>query len=119
MGPRDWFETIKEVAKKIGSTGDTGGSTTTGTVMGKVNAILAVLKNGGMPVVKSIQYGNFNAGSASWEEKTIAISPVNADKSIVILNAAHPNSSGKQGCMLKALSATSLVVYVAYVGIFS
>lgn len=41
MGPRDWMETIKEAIERIGTTKDTGGSTTAGTLMGKLNAALS------------------------------------------------------------------------------
>lgn len=155
MGPRDWFETLREAVERIGTTKDTGGSTTAGTlmgklnaalskantisaatgrignsgdtggtptagtVMGKLNAMLNIAKNGGMPVVKSVQYGECTHNVSGPTEKTITISPVNASKSIVILDAAHPASSGKQGCHLMELSETSLKIYIAYTGSFS
>lgn len=46
---------VSEVLNRIGLTGDTGGSQTAGTVFAKENAILVALKNGSVPIVKSIQ----------------------------------------------------------------
>lgn len=110
---------VQGVLDRIGTTKDTGGTPTAGTAMGKLNAILNVVKSGVMPTVKSVQYGVCTLGTAGPKEETITISPINANKSIVILDAAHPNTSGKQGCRLIELSATSLKIYLAYAGSFS
>ena len=52
--PRSWGEFMEALAKLVGQAADTGGSQTEGTLAAKGNAILEVLKNGGMPIVRSI-----------------------------------------------------------------
>lgn len=79
---------ISEVLNRIGLTKDTGGSQTAGTVMAKENAILKVLKNGGMPMVKSIQRGVANikgAVNTNVTSVSVAISPVDINKCIILL----------------------------------
>ena len=49
--PRSWGEFTAELVKLIGRAADTGGSQTEGTVFAKENAILEVLKNGGLPCI--------------------------------------------------------------------
>jgi len=83
---------VSEVLNRIGLTGDTGGSQTAGTVFGKENAILEKLKNGGIPVVKSVQRGKT---SSSTFPISVHISAINPEKAFVIVNT-NSNSTGYQ-----------------------
>lgn len=90
--PRSWGEFTAELVKLIGQEADTGGSSTEGTVFAKENAILEILRNGGMPIVKSVQYG---MGSTRYEggATVISISPINKDRAVVILNGSGAASN--------------------------
>lgn len=102
---------VSEVLNRIGLTGDTGGSQTAGTVMAKENAILEVLKNGGLPIVKSIQRSRV---STSDNYKTITISKVNPLKTIVLVNGGISFSGGGNAGMpvyVGGLTETSVTIY--------
>lgn len=81
--PRSWGEFMEALVKLIGQAADTGGSQTAGTVFGKENAILGILKNGGMPIVKSIQSGI--AQNIPISNATFTISEVNVEKIVIFL----------------------------------
>lgn len=83
----------------IGATADTGGSTTAGTTMAKLNALLG--RNAS--AVKSIQRGTFSFKDST----TITISPINPNKSIVILNG-NENHEYSTDAYLSSLSETVL-----------
>lgn len=102
---------VSEVLNRIGLTGDTGGSQTAGTVMAKENAILEVLKNGGLPIVKSIQRSSVYTSDSS---KTITISKVNPLKTIVLVNGGISSSGGGNAGMpayVGGLTETSVTIY--------
>lgn len=63
---------VAELVEKVGTTTDVGGSDTTGSVMGKLNAML------GMGAVKSVQRGTTTGAT------TVTIAAVDMAKSIVI-----------------------------------
>lgn len=86
--PRSWGEFMEALTELVGQADDTGGSQTAGTVMAKGNAILEVLKNGGMPVVKSVQFGYVKAARYS----NVVISKVDPGKSLI--NITGNSSSG-------------------------
>ncbi len=67
----------------IGTTTDTGGTATAGTLMAKVNALLKAGSSAGLKV-KSVQHGFIFAGSAKTETRLLAIATVNVAKSILI-----------------------------------
>ncbi len=67
----------------IGTTTDTGGTATAGTLMAKVNALLKAGSSAGLKV-KSVQHGFILAGSAKTETRLLAIATVNVAKSILI-----------------------------------
>lgn len=111
MGPRDWFETIKEVVKKIGNTGDTGGSQTAGTVFAKENAILESVQNAmqrGM--VRNIQRGICTIGENNRDVDVALSGFTNADKMLVfynsVINVAASNTQSNNAILTK-LSTTS------------
>lgn len=102
---------VSEVLNRIGLTGDTGGSQTAGTVMAKENAILEALKNGSVPIVKSIQRSSV---STSDNYKTITISKVNPLKTIVLVNGGISFSGGGNAGMpvyVGGLTETSVTIY--------
>ena len=71
---------VTEIDGKIGTTTDTGGSTTAGTVMGKLNKALSDM--GGKSIIKSItriEKMNIVKGGTT----TIALPNVNPDKTIL------------------------------------
>jgi hypothetical protein len=67
----------------FGTTTDTGGTATAGTLMAKVNALLKAGSSAGLKV-KSVQHGFILAGSAKTETRLLAIATVNVAKSILI-----------------------------------
>ena len=102
---------VSEVLNRIGLTGDPGGSQTAGTVMAKENAILEVLKNGGLPIVKSIQRSSVYTSD---DYKTITISKVNPLKTIVLVNGGISSSGGGNAGMpayVGGLTETSVTIY--------
>lgn len=112
--PRSWGEFMEALVKLIGQAADTGGSQTAGTVFGKENAILGILKNGGMPMVKSIQKGVWNAGSNSYE---ISISAINPQKSIAFVDAvSYSEGSYVKNIYLNGLTETTLKIGSTYSG---
>lgn len=78
---------VQGVIDRIGATTDTDGTSTAGTVMGKLNGLIA--SNG----IKSIQRGNYSPSTAS-TTLNISISPVNIQKSILIFSFVNWTSSG-------------------------
>lgn len=107
--PRSWGEFMEALVKLIGQAADTGGSQTAGTVMAKGNAILAVLKNGGMPIVKSVQRGV--AYISKNNDLNIAINAVDPNKCIVITSGTSGyNGSSCHYSYVKSLEATKLTL---------
>ena len=104
--PRSWGEFMEALVKLIGQAADTGGSQTAGTVFGKENAILGILKNGGMPMVKSIQWG-FSSLSVT---KNISISPVDVNKSLAFVFGMTYSTSPTHGCYLSNFESESIRV---------
>ena len=104
--PRSWREFTEELAKLIGQEADIGGSQTAGTVFAKENAILEILKSGGMPVVKSVQRGVAHSGKFPFD---ISINEINPDKTIVLIQNA-PTSSNYARTVLYRLSNNKISV---------
>ena len=84
---------VDNIASTIGTTTDSGATSTTGTLMGKANAILKGLDSLQLSAIKSIQRGTFLLSSGYKGKTTINISTVNADKSIVLLNGSGPSNT--------------------------
>ncbi len=104
---------IQDVGDLIGEAANTGGTVTEGTVMAKLNALLAKFTSGGVGI-KKVQRGTFQekpAGGNTANDVTITISEVNPEKTFVILRggAASGYASSPSVVMgyLKSLSATS------------
>jgi len=90
---------------KIGATTDTGGSTTTGTIMGKLNS----LQNNG--AIKSIQRGTIQ-GDAVERTRSILINPVSVNKTVIILSGSFDQSgSGSYNVNYKDFNGNSFVIY--------
>lgn len=98
---------VDNIASTIGTTTDSGATSTTGTLMGKVNATLDIL--GGLTVqcVKSIQ-----RGTASEDDETsqiaISISTVDPLKCMVLLDNGNVNYEGSVGDNLPGSRVVSL-----------
>ena len=96
-----------EILDLIGTTADTGGSATAGTLMAKMNKMLS---NAG--AVKSVQRGNaaFTGESAN---KTVTISRVNLSKSILILTGGYTSHDHASGLPFSGhlYSSTQLYLY--------
>nr|DAU66762.1 MAG TPA: hypothetical protein [Caudoviricetes sp.] len=95
--------TVDEINSKIGTTTDTGGSATTGTVMGKLNTLLS--NTGGASVIKSIQWGTASVGSTA---ERVTITSVNTDKSMVILNGSIVDGNMGGSVYLVGFTATQI-----------
>lgn len=89
---------VEEISGLIGTTTDTGGSTTAGSVMGKLNGVMSTLAN--TPIVsavKSIQRGTVTFTS-NYENMQISLSTrVNPNKCMVLLDSA--DASGGFGAV--------------------
>lgn len=105
--PRSWGEFTAELAKLIGQEADTGGSQTAGTVFAKENAILEMMKNGGMPVVRSVQRGTAHSGKFPFD---ISINEINPDKAVVLIQNAPTTSSNYARAVLYRLSNNKISV---------
>ena len=100
---------VSEVLNRIGLTGDTGGSQTAGTVFAKENAILVALKNGSVPIVKSIQRSTVYTSD---NYKTVTISKVNPLKTIVLIDGGIKSGTTSAGfpVNLNSLTETSVTI---------
>lgn len=117
---------VAGLVEKIGTTTDVGGSNTTGSVMGKLNALLKtmgssdtslaelILSLSNRGVVKSIQYGRFFYTETD-SRYTITISKINVEKSFVILNGGIPLRYSDEAMNvpfhLMTLNTDSIVIY--------
>ena len=79
--------TLDLINQKIGATADTGGSSTTGTLMAKMNNMLS---NAG--VVKSVQFGEAAIGSGA-NAATVTINTVDKTKAVIILRGMNTTAS--------------------------
>lgn len=97
-----------EILDLIGTTADTGGSATSGTLMAKMNNMLS---NAG--AVKSVQRGNATFTSESTTNKTVTISRVNLSKSILILTGGYTSHDSASGLSFSGhlYSSTQLYLY--------
>ncbi len=94
----------------FGATGDTGGSTTAGTMMAKLNAILQKVITEGVGV-KSVQRGTFQETSTSQDSETaitVRLTTINPAKTFIILNGGL--SAGYSG------SSSAVRGYIGSVG---
>lgn len=76
---------VQDIINSIGATADTGGSSTAGTLMAKMNDMLS---NAG--AVKSVQRGTCTM-SSNESTKTVTISSVNLYKAVLILTGYAPS----------------------------
>jgi len=109
--------TSDEINSKLGSTADTGGSSTEGTMQAKMNESLTLLDGIGtnisnLSVVKSVQFGTFSVPSTSNSSVlsiSIAIATVNPSKSMLIVHDVYKHSD-TYGIIQAALEAESLTL---------
>ena len=97
MPPKDLDIINGFLRRIIGDSADTGGSATTGTVMGKGNAILSLLTSGGTKVVKSIQHVTYSV-PINTSSGTIRISTVIPSKCVVIFERLEDGTSVSAEC---------------------
>lgn len=110
------IQKLIESLNRIGTTEDGDGSETSGTMMAKLNKILENLGLG-FSVVKSIQtqyLTNMNltsAGGSYLYYATFNISPVNPEKSIVLINGTNgEGSAGVYSFFLYSISSNQVKV---------
>lgn len=89
LGQAAQEDTLQSVADKIGNTTDTGATDSTGTVMGKLNA----LYNKKISVIKSVQRGTLNKLNVTTSDTygryyDVTISDVDISKSFLIINSS-------------------------------
>ncbi len=102
---------LNKLITDIGTTGNTGGSATTGTAMAKLNELLS------RGSIKSIQRGTFTEEFSVETAKaiTINISTVDPKKTFVIINgglsAGYASSPSAVRGYVGAVSATSFTYY--------
>lgn len=103
---------VDTLESTIGVTSNTGGSASAGTVMAKLNALFSLVSNtGGIPgTVKSIQRG---ISKGSVDGVTITINAINANKAIVLFDAAETAESDHNVFAPYVTSLTSTVLKVA------
>ncbi len=109
-------DSVQESLNRIGTTEDGDGSETSGTMMAKLNKILENLGLG-FSVVKSIQTQYLNkinltsAGGSNLFYGTFNISPVNPEKSIVLINGTNDDGSvGVSSFFLYSISSNQVKV---------
>lgn len=108
---KTYVDTLESV---IGTTTNTGGSASAGTVMAKLNALFTLISSsGGIPgTVKSVQRG-YTSGGEYDDDVTITINTINPNKAIVILNASmsqHADSGQVHTPYVVSLTSTVLTV---------
>lgn len=117
---------VAGLVEKIGTTTDVGGSSSAGSTMAKLNALLKTIGNSDTAladlivglsnrgVVKSIQYGRFFYTETD-SRYTITISKINVKKSFVILNGGIPLRYSDEAMNvpfhLMTLNTDSIVIY--------
>lgn len=110
---------VAGLVEKIGTTTDVGGSTTTGSSMAKLNALLKTLGNSdtslsdliasliNKSMVKSVQSGVVTIASSSSSTKTVTINSVDTLKSLAFVSGG---SSSKGIVVIKEFTSTSLTI---------
>lgn len=94
--------TLDSVSTKVGNTNDTGGTSSAGTVMGKLNKVLENQEVGsGSGAVKSVQRGvskiTFDdASNIATQIQSIDINTVNPDKCILLIELCKLKNSAWQ-----------------------
>ena len=74
---------VSEVLNRMGLTNDSGATATTGTLMGKVNKLIA-----NPQVVKSVQRGLVNYSGSGAKEFNVTITPVNIEKTLTFCSGS-------------------------------
>ena len=100
---------VSEVLERIGQTTDEGATDSTGTVMGKLNAILqpqSVIKN----IIKGTAAGK---GSGSPLSVSVSVNVTNPKKCFVILNCALTSTGGDPADGIHFISLTTTTLTVA------
>ena len=110
---------VAGLVEKIGTTTDVGGSTTTGSSMAKLNALLKTVGNSdtslsdliasliNKSMVKSVQSGVVTIASSSSSTKTVTINSVDTLKSLAFVSGG---SSSKGIVVIKEFTSTSLTI---------
>ncbi len=113
MSPRVWEEIKSFFTTLIGNTADNDGSSTAGTLMAKVNAVLLKLNTDGavnVKVVKRIQRGVITINDGERSGKA-TISYVDINKSIVLFGgyrSSGTTDSNQTACQLALTNATTV-----------
>ncbi|NLK36922.1 MAG: hypothetical protein GX299_02415 [Epulopiscium sp.] len=110
LGDSQIQPSLDSIIATLGTTDNTGGSQTSGTVMAKLNAIQQKISLIPTSVVKSIQKGSVSGDTTN--SVSVSISPVNPQKSIVLLNN-YNTTSVYCGTYLSSLSSNSLYIKMA------
>lgn len=116
LGQAAQEDTLQSVVDKIGNTTDTGATDSTGTVMGKLNA----LYNKKISLIKSVQRGTLNKFNVTTKDNfgvysDVTISNVNVSKSFLIVNSsAGSGTNGDQLSNGKIVNSTTIRLYATY-----
>lgn len=107
---------VSEVLNRMGLTNDSGATATTGTLMGKVNELIANPK-----VVKSVQRGVVAKALNSPNAVTVTINSIDPDKSFLIIQngiiheSDTDTSNDSYVWQGEISSSTSLIIYGPYI----
>ena len=135
-GDEEILNLLRQIIALIGETADTGGSTTLGSVMAKLNEILKKAGSGTTgktiiqileellqqpKIIKHIQRGFVTTNSANGASGTVTLAGfTNLEKMVAILNGSVFLGSGTySGIYLKELTLTSLSTLKAQGGSYS
>ena len=111
---------VAGLVEKVGTTTDVGGSSSAGSTMAKLNALLKTVGNSdtslsdliasliNKSMVKSVQSGVVTIGSESFATKTITINNVNTLKSLAFVSG----SSSKGIAVIREFTTTSITIYM-------
>ena len=117
---KNYVDTLESV---IGTTANTGGSASAGTVMAKLNALFGVISSsGGIPgTVKSTQRGIINGGYSDLQSDggiyylDVTIQSVNINKAVVVVSSSNRNvNASDKSANARLINSTTLRVYVSY-----
>lgn len=96
---------VEELIGNVGNEDDSGATQSTGTLMGKVNALF------GIGVVKSVQYQYWDGGKVAIDSHTFEISPINPAKAFVIIDGrSYLGSTGASTWAVTNITETSITI---------
>lgn len=117
--PRDWMETVKETVKRIkaliGSPADTGGSTTSGTLMGKGNAILDAITDGAAQTKAFTETVFISHKVAKENMETDYVTVEGKGRALIINSSSRPPQTTVDGnLVIDAVANMGVDSYVVY-----